>query len=111
VPQLIMPMSHDQPNNAHWVKKLGAGDRLLPGKFTGPRVAAALAQLLGSAEVKARCTELATRCAAQDAIGETANLIEAAVAVREGEAPSEPLHGSLRDPGSHGGSPSHERCG
>jgi UDP:flavonoid glycosyltransferase YjiC (YdhE family) len=95
VPQLIMPMSHDQPNNAHWVKKLGAGERLLPAKFTGPRVAAALAQLLGSAEVKARCTELATRCAAQDAIGETANLIEAAVtapgADREGEAPSEPL--------------------
>src|SRR5258706_2301218 len=54
VPQLIMPMSHDQPNNAHWVKRLGAGDRLLPNKFTGPRVAAALAQLLASAEAKAR---------------------------------------------------------
>ncbi|MDB5318838.1 MAG: hypothetical protein JWN40_469 [Phycisphaerales bacterium] len=82
VPQLIMPMSHDQPNNAHWVKRLGAGDRLLPAKFTGPNVAKVLGQLLASPEVKAKCTELATRCAAQDAIGETADLIETAAAAQ-----------------------------
>jgi UDP:flavonoid glycosyltransferase YjiC (YdhE family) len=79
VPQLIMPMSHDQPNNAHWVHKLGVGDRLMPAKFTGPRVAKILGPLLESAAVKERCAALATRCAAQDAIAETVNLIEDAV--------------------------------
>jgi UDP:flavonoid glycosyltransferase YjiC (YdhE family) len=75
-----MPMSHDQPNNAHWVKRLGAGDRLLPAKFSGANVAGVLGELLKSPEVKAKCAELATRCAAQDAIGETADLIETAAA-------------------------------
>jgi UDP:flavonoid glycosyltransferase YjiC (YdhE family) len=76
-----MPMSHDQPNNAHWVYKLGAGDRLMPAKFTATRVAKMLAQLLESATVKERCAELATRCAAQDAIAETVNLIEDAARI------------------------------
>jgi UDP:flavonoid glycosyltransferase YjiC (YdhE family) len=80
IPQLIMPMSHDQPNNAHWVKRLGVGDRLMPKKFTGANVAKALGQLLGSAQVRAKCAEVATRCAAQDGISETADLIEAVVA-------------------------------
>jgi len=76
VPQLIMPMAHDQPNNAHWVRKLGVGDRLMPKKFTGYRVANALAELLNSADVKARCAEAAAKCAAQDAIADTVDLIE-----------------------------------
>jgi len=77
VPQLIMPMSHDQPNNAHWVRKLGAGDRLLPGKFTGANVAGVLSPLLDDPRTKATCADLARRCAGQDALGETADLVEA----------------------------------
>lgn len=80
VPQIIMPMSHDQPNNAHWVRKLGAGDRIAQKKFTGKRVAKMLARLLASAEVKANCAALAERCARQNAIAETVDLIERAVA-------------------------------
>jgi UDP:flavonoid glycosyltransferase YjiC (YdhE family) len=79
VPQLIMPMSHDQPNNAHWVRRLGVGDRLMPGKFTGRRVADLLRRLLDSPETKARCAEVAARCARQDALAEIADLIEAVV--------------------------------
>jgi UDP:flavonoid glycosyltransferase YjiC (YdhE family) len=80
VPQLIMPMSHDQPNNAYWVKQRGVGQALLPRKFTGKRVAKILGELLGSAEVKARCADFAGRCRTQDAIAETVDLIESAVA-------------------------------
>jgi UDP:flavonoid glycosyltransferase YjiC (YdhE family) len=73
-----MPMSHDQPNNAYWVKQRGVGQALLPRKFTGKRVAKILGELLGSAEVKARCADFAARCRAQNAIGETVDLIESA---------------------------------
>lgn len=79
VPQLIMPMSHDQPDNAYRVRSLGAGDRLMPRQFTGANVAAALARLTESNDVKARCAELAGRCAAQDALAETVDLIESVV--------------------------------
>jgi rhamnosyltransferase subunit B len=79
VPQLIMPMSHDQPNNLHWIRRLGAGDGLLPRKFTGANVARTLAPLLASVETKERCSALASRCAAQNAIQETVDLIETAV--------------------------------
>jgi UDP:flavonoid glycosyltransferase YjiC (YdhE family) len=82
IPQVIMPLSHDQPDNAARVKALGVGDRLLPRHFTGRRLAEILRPLLASPLVKDRAAGLAKRCAAQDAIGETADLIESAVAPR-----------------------------
>jgi UDP:flavonoid glycosyltransferase YjiC (YdhE family) len=89
IPQLIMPMSHDQPDNAWRVRRLGVGERLLPAKFTGPRVAAALAALLGSNDVKRRCADVARRCASQDALAEAAHLVEAAADTRSAaEQPS-----------------------
>ncbi len=84
VPQLIMPMSHDQPNNAHWVKRLGAGDMIPQKKFTGKRVAKVLARLLESAEVKGNCATAAERIARQNAVGETVDLIEGAVGSQSG---------------------------
>jgi UDP:flavonoid glycosyltransferase YjiC (YdhE family) len=82
VPQLIMPMSHDQPNNAYWVRQRGVGQALLPRKFTGKRVAKILGELLGSADVKARCADFAARCRAQNAIAETVDLIESAAGAK-----------------------------
>jgi UDP:flavonoid glycosyltransferase YjiC (YdhE family) len=82
IPQVIMPLSHDQPDNAARVRALGVGDRLLPKHFTGRRLAEILRPLLASPRVKDRAADLAKRCAAQDAIAETADLIEAAVASR-----------------------------
>src|SRR5204863_9782704 len=64
-----------QPDNAARVLALGAGDRVMPGKFTGKRVAA-LDRLLNSSQVKESCGRAAKRCAQQDAIGETVELIE-----------------------------------
>lgn len=61
VPQLVMPMAHDQPDNAQRLRRLGAGDFLTPRQFTPGRVADALAQLLGDAEVANRCANVALR--------------------------------------------------
>ena len=46
VPQLIMAMAHDQPDNAYRLKKLGAGLGLTPRTFTPRNVQAALHRLL-----------------------------------------------------------------
>lgn len=47
VPQLVMAMSHDQPDNAERLRKLGAGIALMARDFTPERVTKELARLLG----------------------------------------------------------------
>jgi rhamnosyltransferase subunit B len=46
IPQLIMAMAHDQPDNAWRLTRLGAGLGLTPHTFTPDRVSAALQRLL-----------------------------------------------------------------
>jgi rhamnosyltransferase subunit B len=61
VPQLLMPMAHDQPDNAVRLKRLGAGDWLSRGRFTPERVAERLEALLTSEPVAAACARLRER--------------------------------------------------
>lgn len=75
LPHLVMPMSHDQPDNATRLRRLGVGAALPPRRFTGRAVAAALDRLLGSEAVRDRCRALAARCDPA-ANMETARLIE-----------------------------------
>lgn len=42
LPQIVMPMAHDQPDNAYRLVRLGAGLSLPPRRFTPERLAAAL---------------------------------------------------------------------
>lgn len=46
IPQLVMAMSHDQPDNADRLEKLGAGIALMAGNFTPERVTKELGRLL-----------------------------------------------------------------
>lgn len=71
VPQLIMAMAHDQPDNADRLERLGAGVGLSVRQFTPERVARELRRLLGDAQVKAaamRCAELVARGPEVDAV-------------------------------------------
>ncbi len=61
IPHLVMPMAHDQPDNAHRIQRLGVGDSLPPWRFRGPALARKLERLLESPEVARRCAELAPR--------------------------------------------------
>jgi hypothetical protein len=62
----------------------------MPRRFNGRRVAQTLLPLLESPVVKVRAAELARRCAAQDAIGETANLVESAIIAKPRGTPAVP---------------------
>jgi UDP:flavonoid glycosyltransferase YjiC (YdhE family) len=77
VPQLVMPMSHDQPDNGARLRRLGVGDYLYPRAFRPAAVSARLEHLLTSADVGRACgryRELMTR---QMSTAEVVRAIEA----------------------------------
>jgi UDP:flavonoid glycosyltransferase YjiC (YdhE family) len=76
VPQLVQPMSHDQPDNAERIKRMGIGDWLSVRKFTAGNVAAKLRRLLNSPDVAARCAAVAKRFEDERPLERTADLIE-----------------------------------
>jgi len=76
VPQLVMPMGFDQPDNAARLARLGVGDALRPERFTAERVARALARLLSDARVRAAAQSWRTAIADADALGRTCDAIE-----------------------------------
>ena len=76
VPQLIMPFSHDQPDNADRVTKLGVGDSIRARAFRPPAVARKLRALIESNDVARRCREVAGRFTGVNAVGATCDLIE-----------------------------------
>lgn len=76
IPQLVMPMAHDQMDNADRLRKLGVARVVLPKQYP-VRVAAELRALLDSCETHERGRAVAERFVGVDAIGVTCDLIEA----------------------------------
>lgn len=77
IPQLLMPMAHDQPDNAHRLQRLGVARALPPARFQAAAVKHALDELAGSGRVTERCRELAAQVAAQrDGLDQAARAIE-----------------------------------
>jgi UDP:flavonoid glycosyltransferase YjiC (YdhE family) len=75
-PQLIMPMAHDQPDNANRVKKLGVGDFLYPKQFRAGTIAEKLERLTTSSEVRMACAQVRQKMRNQMSPVELAELIE-----------------------------------
>lgn len=76
VPQLVMPMAHDQPDNAHRIQQLGVGDWLSPRQFTGKRVAEKLRALMTTESTRAACQEVARLSAQNNAAALAMGLLE-----------------------------------
>ena len=76
VPQLTCPFAFDQPDNTTRLWRLGVARWVRPSNFSGRRVAAALASLVGDAGVKARCGHWAEEMRRRDPVGETCGLLE-----------------------------------
>lgn len=75
VPQLVVPLSHDQPDNGVRVQRLGVGDFVLPFAYRTSKVIARLARLM-TPEVRERCRLRAADVAQNDALAATARCIE-----------------------------------
>ncbi len=59
IPQLVMPLAHDQPDNAQRVGKLGMGATLWPDAFAAANVARALSALLDDGGIRRRGKRIA----------------------------------------------------
>jgi rhamnosyltransferase subunit B len=77
VPQLVMPCSYDQLDNATRVQKLGAGTFMSRDNYQPAAVADKLRLLLDNASMRARCAQLATQATASNAIPKAVDAMEA----------------------------------
>lgn len=85
IPQLVMPMGFDQPDNATRVARLGAGAWLTPSHFRADRLAGALERLIEDPEVATACTRSRDALADVDAVSLACDALEE-LAVRSGRA-------------------------
>lgn len=76
IPMLVMPMSHDQPDNAARLKALGVGDYLWPQQFRGQTLAKKLNQLLTNPDVLASCNRYAPMVNFDQALKASCAIIE-----------------------------------
>lgn len=76
IPQLVMPMAYDQPDNAARLVSIGVGLAIKPRSFRTRTVTHALERLLTSSRVQQRCQEYAARLDRQTGLKKTCDLIE-----------------------------------
>lgn len=82
IPQLVMPLAHDQPDNAMRLKRFGVGATLPPKHFKPDAVRDRLRALIDNPKVATRAQALAKRIREADAIDDACRVIEAALASR-----------------------------
>ena len=79
-PQLVVPLAHDQFDNAARVSALGAGAGLHAARVTPGRMAQALQRVVGSEDVKERCRGIRARFEVSSGIDELCASLEALAA-------------------------------
>lgn len=82
IPQLVMPLSHDQFDNAHHVCRLGVGE-VLPGKrYNAGRAAAKLGSIINDHATIARCRDIASRITLGEGVALAADEVEKCAEIR-----------------------------
>lgn len=76
IPQLVMPLSHDQPDNAARVKRLNLGDSLLPRRFSERRLLNSLARILQGRTIAEQCRMRSRELAHTEGLDATCELLE-----------------------------------
>jgi rhamnosyltransferase subunit B len=79
VPQLVMPLAFDQPDNATRLTGLGVARWIRPRDFRGERAATQLAALIDQPSVLDRCHHWAAQVRHADALTDTCRLLESLV--------------------------------
>lgn len=78
-PMLVVPWSHDQPDNAERVRRLGLGRPIPRNRYYAPRVANEIRTLLIDACYQERTREIGARITAEDGVTNACAVIEATV--------------------------------
>jgi UDP:flavonoid glycosyltransferase YjiC (YdhE family) len=77
-PMLIVPWSHDQPDNARRAERLGVASILSPRRFRAARAARALEELMHEPAFAARARGIGAIIQAEDGVGAACDAIEEA---------------------------------
>lgn len=76
VPQLVMPYSHDQPDHAARIQRLGIGLAIFRARYRADRVAPLLDQLLKSPKYRARAAAIGAQVRREDGVGAACDALE-----------------------------------
>ena len=76
-PMLIMPYSHDQPNNAARAERLGVARTIKRGEYTAESAVVELKQLLDNSKYTKRATEVGRQIQVEDGVRTACDAIEA----------------------------------
>jgi UDP:flavonoid glycosyltransferase YjiC (YdhE family) len=75
-PTLVMPYSHDQPDNAARVERLGTSRMILRKEYSAVRVAKKLRQLLGNPNYAVKAAKIASIIQAENGVKVACDAIE-----------------------------------
>lgn len=75
-PMLVVPYSHDQPDHAYRLKKLGVARSIPREKYTAETAAREIAELLRNPSYAQRAAEIATGVRAEDGVRTACDLLE-----------------------------------
>lgn len=81
-PMLVVPFSHDQPDNAARLRRLGIAASLPAGRYAAAPAAEALGPLLANAEVEARAGAVGRAVRAEDGVAAACDRVEAMLRTR-----------------------------
>lgn len=76
IPQLIMPMSQDQPDNAERIQRFGLGDALFPNQFKRRHLVPELEKLLSNQVIRSNCKDCASKINFAQALQDTVDQLE-----------------------------------
>jgi UDP:flavonoid glycosyltransferase YjiC (YdhE family) len=76
-PMLIMPYSHDQPDNARRMRRMGVSKTIERSDYTPERIARTLSKLIDNPAYAARAHTIATQLAKEDGVFDACNALEA----------------------------------
>lgn len=89
-PMLVVPFSHDQPDNAARVQRLGIARAIPAAKYNAASAARELRQLLGDPRMATRAQEIARDVQAESGVTQACDLIEALLAATAARPRSSP---------------------
>jgi UDP:flavonoid glycosyltransferase YjiC (YdhE family) len=78
-PMIVVPWSHDQPDNAERLRRLGVSRTIARSRYTADVVARQLAHVLSDSAVHERAAELGAKIAAEDGLRQACDAIEATI--------------------------------
>jgi len=81
-PMLVVPWSHDQPDNAERLRKLGVSRTIERSRYTAAKAARELSTLLSQSSYEKTAAQIARELTMEDGLGAACDSLEAVLSSR-----------------------------